>query len=243
MPSTKKYAVCGADRRQRCKCAVGTADSLNEFFVDARLQTKKPKAAEQVAPSGDAVSNADLPAEKGAKRSLESEEPDPSKLRREAEVKASEEEVGRKHENEDASQAPPEQSQGGEPRAAVEKASESAQSHYDVLAVAPTATAAEIRAAYNRLVTKVHPDKAGSPFLFRLVQQAWGILGDPEQRKAYDMMTGRSQKLPSGWAIRASRTTGKLYFVRCVDQHVQWADPDAHGFVRDINCFCAKCKS
>jgi len=46
-------------------------------------------------------------------------------------------------------------------------------SHYDILDVSPAATPGEIRAAYRRLVTQVHPDAGGSKALFRLVQEAY----------------------------------------------------------------------
>jgi hypothetical protein len=46
-------------------------------------------------------------------------------------------------------------------------------SHYDILDVSPTATPGEIRTAYRRLVTQVHPDAGGSKALFRLVQEAY----------------------------------------------------------------------
>jgi DnaJ domain len=49
-------------------------------------------------------------------------------------------------------------------------------SHYDILDVSPSATTAEIRAAYRRLVTQVHPDAGGSKALFRLVQEAYEAL-------------------------------------------------------------------
>ncbi|TCO47671.1 DnaJ-like protein [Kribbella antiqua] len=58
--------------------------------------------------------------------------------------------------------------------------------HYEVLDVERTATTAEIKSAYRRLLLQVHPDQGGNAGLFRLVQEAWATLSDPHKRAAYD---------------------------------------------------------
>jgi len=58
--------------------------------------------------------------------------------------------------------------------------------HYEVLGVARTASTAEIRSAYRKLVRQVHPDQGGSATRFRAVQAAWETLSDSERRAAYD---------------------------------------------------------
>ena len=62
--------------------------------------------------------------------------------------------------------------------------------HYDLLGVAPTATAAEVRTAYRRLAVRYHPDKhLGNPHfedLFKQVAEAYRVLHDPARRAAYD---------------------------------------------------------
>ncbi|MDX2973869.1 J domain-containing protein, partial [Kribbella solani] len=58
--------------------------------------------------------------------------------------------------------------------------------HYEVLNVERTATTAEIKTAYRKLVRQVHPDQGGSAALFRVVQEAWTTLSDPTKRAAYD---------------------------------------------------------
>jgi DnaJ domain len=66
--------------------------------------------------------------------------------------------------------------------------------HYQRLGVAPTATDAEIRAAYRTRARASHPDHAGSTGDMAAVNEAWRVLGDPARRAAYDraLAAGRS---------------------------------------------------
>lgn len=61
-----------------------------------------------------------------------------------------------------------------------------ADTYYEVLGVAPSATREEIRAAYRKLSRKVHPDAGGTDALFRQIQLAYETLSDPDRRAAYD---------------------------------------------------------
>ena len=58
--------------------------------------------------------------------------------------------------------------------------------YYEIFDVSPDATSAEIKTAYRRITTKVHPDTGGSHALFRQVQEAYETLSDPTRRDAYD---------------------------------------------------------
>src|SRR5574338_1192667 len=65
-----------------------------------------------------------------------------------------------------------------------------AESLYDVLGVAKTATPDEIRSAYRKLARKHHPDvnpgdKAAED-RFKKVSAAYDVLGDAKKRAAYD---------------------------------------------------------
>ncbi|WP_161787200.1 J domain-containing protein [Hymenobacter sp. IS2118] len=64
------------------------------------------------------------------------------------------------------------------------------QNHYQVLGVAATAPAAEIKRAYRQLVVRYHPDKHGGDVRyeeqFKAVAVAYRVLGDPGRRATYD---------------------------------------------------------
>jgi molecular chaperone DnaJ len=61
---------------------------------------------------------------------------------------------------------------------------------YDVLGVAKTATADEIKKAYRKLARQYHPDRnpgdKSAEDRFKEVQTAYDVLSDPEKRKQYD---------------------------------------------------------
>lgn len=64
------------------------------------------------------------------------------------------------------------------------------QNHYQVLGVPPTASGADIKRAYRRLATALHPDKhQGDPRYeeqFKTVAVAYGVLSHPDRRAQYD---------------------------------------------------------
>lgn len=59
-------------------------------------------------------------------------------------------------------------------------------SHYESLAVHPSASYADIRAAFRKRALEAHPDKGGSEDEFRTVMTAVDVLGDACLRAAYD---------------------------------------------------------
>jgi DnaJ-class molecular chaperone len=64
------------------------------------------------------------------------------------------------------------------------------QNPYEVLGVAPTASAAEIQSAYRKLAKKLHPDlnpgDASAEGKFKEVGAAYALLGDAEKRRRFD---------------------------------------------------------
>lgn len=67
-----------------------------------------------------------------------------------------------------------------------------AQDFYQVLGVAETASAAEVKKAYRRLAKKYHPDanpnNPSAAETFKQVSEAHAVLSDPEKRAKYDRM-------------------------------------------------------
>ena len=66
---------------------------------------------------------------------------------------------------------------------------------YAVLEVLPSATAAEIKAAYRRLVKQHHPDAGGDDQRMLALNAAWEVLSDVKRRRAHDrtrLQSGRS---------------------------------------------------
>ena len=93
--------------------------------------------------------------------------------------------------------------------------------YYEVLGLSRTAAAAEIKRAYRQLAKKYHPDhykgkdaKEASG-KFNEVQEAYGVLSDPEKRKLYDQF-GHSGVSGSGPSVaqRVWRTGPANFNVR-----------------------------
>jgi hypothetical protein len=63
--------------------------------------------------------------------------------------------------------------------------------HYEVLGVSPSASAAEIKQAYRLQARRHHPDVGGvGDAAMQALNQAWATLGDPARRRAYDRALG-----------------------------------------------------
>jgi DnaJ-class molecular chaperone len=62
--------------------------------------------------------------------------------------------------------------------------------HYDILQVSPTAEPEAIIGAYKALAKKYHPDRnpgdKKAEFRMKLINQAFGVLGDGKRRAEYD---------------------------------------------------------
>ncbi|KIW11132.1 hypothetical protein PV08_10432 [Exophiala spinifera] len=66
--------------------------------------------------------------------------------------------------------------------------------HYSVLGVAQTADLATIKASFQKLALKTHPDKGGQTEDFVRIHRAYEVLSDPAARAAYDQeLQGQSR--------------------------------------------------
>jgi hypothetical protein len=67
--------------------------------------------------------------------------------------------------------------------------------HYDLLGVAPDATAEEIQRAYRLLALRHHPDVApdADQAVMAAINGAWSVLSDPASRRTYDAGLGRPE--------------------------------------------------
>ena len=72
-------------------------------------------------------------------------------------------------------------------------------SHYEILGVEPSASPADIRAAYVSLARRHHPDRYGvagegerlaAERRMRALNEAWNVLGDESRRRSYDRALG-----------------------------------------------------
>jgi curved DNA-binding protein CbpA len=78
---------------------------------------------------------------------------------------------------------------------------QSQRDYYEVLAVAPDASAEEVKKAYHRLAFRCHPDRNcesdEAHEEMEKINEAYAVLSDPIKRREYD--------LPRGYARRVSK--------------------------------------
>ncbi|KAF7971949.1 hypothetical protein HWV62_19409 [Athelia sp. TMB] len=104
-----------------------------------------------------------------------------------------------------------------------------APNYYAILGIERDASAEEVKRAYKKKALETHPDKqapltpedvkASAAARFRAVHDAFQILSNPYQRRAYDVRTG------------AAGSSGSAEFVRLSDEQVarsrdreEWAE-------------------
>jgi DnaJ-class molecular chaperone len=58
--------------------------------------------------------------------------------------------------------------------------------YYDILGVAKTASADEVKRAFRKKAHELHPDKGGDAEAFKKVNEAYQTISDPEKRRQYD---------------------------------------------------------
>ncbi|NDC15369.1 MAG: J domain-containing protein, partial [Synechococcaceae bacterium WB9_2_170] len=80
------------------------------------------------------------------------------------------------------------------------------QDPYRVLGIAPTASAAEIKAAYRTLVKQHHPDAGGDEHTILALNAAWEVLGDPQRRADHDRRHASCSTTATAAVGRAARS-------------------------------------
>ena len=103
-----------------------------------------------------------------------------------------------------------------------------ARNHYEVLGVAPDASAAEVRAAYRAKARDHHPDAGGDAARMRQLNAAWRVLGDATRRAAYDRVLARGPVREAGAGGRPSEAPpGKPEWAPSFEHDLtaeEWAD-------------------
>ena len=94
--------------------------------------------------------------------------------------------------------------------------------YYKTLGVPREATQAEIKAAYKSLAQKLHPDKCDDiDELFQDINEAYGVLSNPDRRKQYDLTgNGNLQNVGEG----ARNVPAKL-FAHAIDKQLSANNP------------------
>jgi curved DNA-binding protein CbpA len=84
--------------------------------------------------------------------------------------------------------------------------------HYDVLQVSVTAEPETIHRVYRLLAQRFHPDNndTGNANRFRMIAEAYAVLGDPEQRARYDVVNQQHQR--ERWRLVALGTESEHDF-------------------------------
>lgn len=86
-----------------------------------------------------------------------------------------------------------------------------ARDFYEVLGVPRTAERDEIQRAYRTLARRYHPDVNKDPQAeerFKEINEAFGVLSDPEQRARYDRFGEDFRKVPEDWEERVGAGAG-----------------------------------
>jgi curved DNA-binding protein len=73
--------------------------------------------------------------------------------------------------------------------------------HYESLQISPSAESETVHRVYRILAQRFHPDNSetGSIEIFRAINEAYEVLGDPQRRAAYDVHHRESRRL--AWKI------------------------------------------
>jgi len=70
--------------------------------------------------------------------------------------------------------------------------------YYEILGVAKSASADEVKRAYRKLAQEFHPDKGGDAEKFKEINEAYQVLSDPQKRAQYDRFGANFEQARAG---------------------------------------------
>ena len=105
---------------------------------------------------------------------------------------------------------------------------------YAVLEVGSTATQAELKASYRRLVKQHHPDAGGSEERILALNAAWEQLGDPESRRAFDTSRRPAEVARDEARARGARNARASQVARQASGRASHADEDLATWLRKV---------
>jgi curved DNA-binding protein CbpA len=116
--------------------------------------------------------------------------------------------------------------------------------HYQALGVLPDASAADIRAAYLRLMREHHPDRrpgdAAAEDAARRINAAWEVLGHSARRASYDRLrtvrSGGAEQTPGATLHRDPHAA----VTRMTAKSSPAYSADHHGFREDFQRACLR---
>lgn len=88
------------------------------------------------------------------------------------------------------------------------------QDYYSVLGVEPAAEPAELKRAFHRLAKQYHPDRnpgnAAAEEKFKLLTEAWAVLGDERKRADYDAVRERDSRYAAAPELASMRHRSRV---------------------------------
>lgn len=83
--------------------------------------------------------------------------------------------------------------------------------YYQILGVDKSATADDIKRAYRKKASVLHPDKGGDTTQFQEVQEAYAVLGNDVQRAQYDNPRPQFSGSPGGSGFNMNDIFGQMF--------------------------------
>ena len=105
---------------------------------------------------------------------------------------------------------------------------------YAVLEVCSTATQAELKASYRRLVKQHHPDAGGSEERILALNAAWEQLGNPESRRAFDRSSRLEEAVRDEARARGARNARASQAARRASGRSTSADQDLADWLTKV---------